>query len=332
MSRSGNSEKNLELSEVNRTDDVTRTDKKPNGDDNDSIKSIEPDYPFPKYVSFILGNEFCERYSFYGLRSILVLYLTYFIGFDEDNSTVIYHGFTVLAYLTPLLGGAIADGYLGKFKTILYLSILYEVGMIINAASAIPFGSYEEGEQRTYNGVACIIGLIIIGFGTGGIKPCVSSFGADQFKSDDVKNTSAFFDLFYWAVNAGSLISTFVSPLLRESTCGSLGTSDSCYFLAFAIPAVLMLVAIGVFLFGNRYYKKVPPSGRNIFWEVVCCIFWGAVRKVPEGAPSDHWLYGAYGKVDEWIIRDSTYWVWEGKKEKNRFFLRKKSLKKKTFL
>ena len=67
--------------------------------------------PFPKHVGFILGNKFCERYSYYGLRTILTLYLTYFIGYDENTSTVIYHTFAVLVYIWPLFGGMLADSY-----------------------------------------------------------------------------------------------------------------------------------------------------------------------------------------------------------------------------
>lgn len=238
-----------------------------------------------------------------------MLYCTYFIGFNEDTSTAIYHGFTVLAYLFPLFGGALADGYLGKFKTIFYLSIVYVIGMGIQAVAAIPFQD-SSVSFRTPNAILCIAGLIVIAIGTGGIKPCVSSFGGDQFESDDVKNTTLFFDMFYWCINAGSVISTFITPLLRQTTCGSLGTEDSCYFLSFAIPATLMCVAIALFLLGNRYYIKVPPSGRNIFWEVLKCIFLGAFRKIPADSPvQDHWLYGAYGSVDDWIIRDTTYLV-----------------------
>merc|ERR1719454_652360 len=123
-------------------------------------------------------------------------------------------------------------------------------------------------------------------------------------------NAATFFDLFYWSINAGSLLSTFLSPILRQMTCGSLGTADSCYFLAFVIPAALMMVAIMFFIFGNRYYKKVPPSGKNIFWEVCKAIAIGACRKIPKDSPvQDHWLYGAYGYVDDWIIRDSKYVV-----------------------
>ena len=110
--------------------------------------TLEKVYPFPKYIGFILGSEFCERYAYYGLRSILPLYLTYFIGFDEDSSTVIYHAFVTLSYLFALLGGAIADGYLGKFKTILYLSCIYAVGVIVQAAGALPFLTSEGQDFR----------------------------------------------------------------------------------------------------------------------------------------------------------------------------------------
>merc|ERR1719454_1440289 len=69
-----------------------------------------------------------------------------------------------------------------------------------------------------------------------------------------------------------------------------------------------MVIAILFFVFGNRYYKKVPPSGQNVFWEVCKCIWYGAFKDIPKDSPNqDHWLYGAYGKVDTWLIRDTTY-------------------------
>ena len=137
----------------------------------------------------------------------------------------------------------------------------------------------------------------------------MSSFGGDQFELDDEKNTATFFDVFYWAINAGSLISTFSSPIIRQMTCGAFGTKDSCYFLAFGIPALLMVVAVFMFVFGTKHYIQNPPSGQNIFWDCIRCIWYGAWNKVPENAPGDHWLYGAYGKVDDWLIRDTKYLV-----------------------
>ena len=269
----------------------------------------QPDYPFPMYVGFILGNEFCERYANTGLRAILTIFLFGFVGFDKDLSTVIYHLFEVMAYMMSLFGAALADGYWGKYKTILRLSIVYAIGMIVIAVSAIPF---DDGSStyRAVNAGLVATGLIVTSIGTGGIKPCVSSFGGDQFETDDVKGTSTFFDLFYWAINAGSLISLFVSPILRTTTCGSLGTEESCFFLAFVIPAGLFIVAIALFIFGDRYYKKKPPSGTNIFVDTLLTMWYGLWNKIPKDSPvQDHWLYGAYGKVDTWIIRDTTYLV-----------------------
>uniref|UniRef100_A0A915DAN0 Uncharacterized protein n=1 Tax=Ditylenchus dipsaci TaxID=166011 RepID=A0A915DAN0_9BILA len=100
--------------------------------------------------------------------------------------------------------------------------------------------------------------------GTGGIKPCVASFGGDQFEPYQEKMLSLFFSVFYFSINAGSMISTFVSPIFRSWPC--LG-QDSCYPLAFGVPAVLMVIATLAFMSGSYWYKKPPPQ-ENIFGEV----------------------------------------------------------------
>lgn len=71
--------------------------------------------PFPKPVFFILGNEFCERFCYYGMRAVLTLYFTDMLFMSEDKATVMYHTFTMLCYFTPVFGAVIADGWLGKF-------------------------------------------------------------------------------------------------------------------------------------------------------------------------------------------------------------------------
>lgn len=118
--------------------------------------------------------------------------------------------------------------------------------------------------------------------------------------------------MFYWSINAGSLISTILSPTLRRLDCGKLGTEDQCFFLPFVIPTCLMAIAILFFVIGTKYYTRVPPSGNNIFWDCLKCLFFGMFRKIPEEAKEkgfDHWLYGAYGKVPNWLIRDTKYLV-----------------------
>lgn len=92
--------------------------------------------------------------------------------------------------------------------------------------------------------VMTVIGLLLIAIGTGGIKPCVSAFGGDQFKlPQQARHLETFFSLFYFAINAGSLISTSLTPVLREDV-HCFGNND-CYSLAFGVPGALMIVAIG---------------------------------------------------------------------------------------
>lgn len=90
-----------------------------------------------------------------------------------------------------------------------------------------------------------IAGLLCIAIGSGGIKPCVSAFGGDQFKlPEQLKQLAAFFSVFYFAINAGSLISTFLTPILRaDMPC--FGDMD-CFPLAFGVPAALMSISIGI--------------------------------------------------------------------------------------
>lgn len=115
-----------------------------------------------------------------------------------------------------------------------------------------------------------ILGLCLIALGSGGIKPCVAAFGGDQFKlPEQAKQLATFFSLFYFAINSGSLISTSITPILRQDV--SCYEQDDCYSLAFGVPGVLMVVSIFIFIFGKFLYKINPPSG-NMFVLVSKCI------------------------------------------------------------
>ncbi|ALC48232.1 yin [Drosophila busckii] len=217
---------------------------------------------YPKAVAFIISNEFCERFNYYGMRAILVLYLTHKLGYDEETSTVLFHIFTMLVYIFPLLGALVADGFLGKYKTILYLSMVYCMGAMVVAFAAVPMEGMPV-KQVT------IAGLLLIAVGTGGIKPCVSAFGGDQFQlPEQAADLAKFFSLFYFAINAGSMLSTTVTPILRADV-HCFGDED-CYSLAFGIPAILMIVSILIFVAGKRRYKCFPPAGNIIFGVSQC--------------------------------------------------------------
>ena len=129
----------------------------------------------PRGIPYIIGNEAAERFSFYGMRTILVVFMTqYLIGANgqieamaADEAKGWYHLFVSAVYLTPLLGALLSDSLLGKYRTIILLSIIYTLGHFALAL------------DDTRLGLA--IGLGLIALGAGGIKPCVSAHVGDQF-------------------------------------------------------------------------------------------------------------------------------------------------------
>jgi len=155
----------------------------------------------------------------------------------------------------------------GKFRTIFYISIIYAIGQIVLTIGAVDLGS------SGLNMGLSFLGLGLIAFGTGGIKPCVVSFGAEQFQLPEQSNKiPLYFSLFYASINAGSLISTFLTPLLRNKKCDG---QDTCFPLAFGVPAALFLVAILAFLGGRvcNLYKMVMPE-ENVITKFFACIWY----------------------------------------------------------
>lgn len=169
--------------------------------------------------------------------AILVLYMKKKLLYTEDSATVLYHSFTMMVYFMCIFGGILSDVWFGKFKTIFLLSILYSIGSIVVSAGAIPVLGLPPN-------IALLVGLLLIAVGSGGIKPCVAAFGGDQFKMpEQAAQIATYFSLFYFSINSGSLISTSITPILREDV-HCFGDND-CYSLAFGVPAILMIVAIG---------------------------------------------------------------------------------------
>ncbi|XP_021037637.2 solute carrier family 15 member 1 [Mus caroli] len=265
-------------------------------------------FGYPLSIFFIVVNEFCERFSYYGMRALLVLYFRNFLGWDDDLSTAIYHTFVALCYLTPILGALIADSWLGKFKTIVSLSIVYTIGQAVISVSSI-----NDLTDHDHNGspdslpvhvALSMIGLALIALGTGGIKPCVSAFGGDQFEEGQEKQRNRFFSIFYLAINAGSLLSTIITPILRVQQCG-IHSQQACYPLAFGVPAALMAVALIVFVLGSGMYKKFQPQG-NIMGKVAKCIGFAIKNRFRHRSKAfpkrEHWLDWAKEKYDERLI------------------------------
>ncbi len=208
---------------------------------------------YPPQVKYIVGNEACERYSFYGMRSILTIFLVQYLAMSNEASTVVFHDFVSMCYLFPILGALISDKFWGKYKTILYLSIVYCVGHFYLAV-------FEHSQ------IGFSTGLALIALGSGGIKPCVSAHVGDQFKKGQENLLNKVFGLFYFMINFGAMFSTLITPW----TLDKYGPG-----WAFGIPGILMAVATVIFWMGRKHFVHVPPveespKGFNL-------MFWGCV-------------------------------------------------------
>ena len=226
----------------------------------------------PRQIPFIIGNEACERFSFYGMRNILVIFLADYLLTHEVPDPELrgalakahFHDFVVGVYAFPLLGGWLSDRYLGKYRTILYLSLVYVVGQ----ASLAFFVDTRWG----FFG-----GLFLVALGSGGIKPCVAAMVGDQFTKENRHLTTQVFAIFYWAINLGSLFASLFIPKLLKLYGPR---------VAFGIPAVLMLIATVIFWLGRKQFVNVPPTGPNP--HKFSSVLWTAVRGGWEAAKLKH--------------------------------------------
>lgn len=204
---------------------------------------------YPPQIKYIVGNEACERFSYYGMRSILVIFMIQYLMMQEHSAKGVYHLFISANYFLPLLGGYLADRFLGKYRTIIYLSIVYCLGHGVLAVWENQWGLYA--------------GLALIAFGAGGIKPCVSAHVGDQFNRSNSHLINKVYEIFYFSINFGSFFSTLLIPWILPNYGPS---------LAFGIPGILMALATVVFWMGRGQYVHVPPTGKeggSRFWEIL---------------------------------------------------------------
>ena len=200
---------------------------------------------WPRGVKYIIGNEGCERFSFYGMRAILQVHLTVLFaatGMLEnaagDSAQHMYHLFVAATYALPMVGAIISDRLLGKYNTILWLSMVYCLGHAVLAVGENSIGGMW-------------LGLALIAIGSGGIKPCVSAHVGDQFGKGNWHLVEKVFQGFYFIINFGSFFATLAIPWTRAA----FGPS-----IAFGIPGILMFIATVFFWMGRKDFVHVPPS------------------------------------------------------------------------
>ena len=210
---------------------------------------------FPRQIPYIVGNEACERFSFYGMVGILTLYVKNHLNQGGSTASEISHYFKFGVYFMPLFGAWLSDRVLGRYKTILYISFLYCAGHAVLALSDLT------NSVQTKLGLL-YFGLVLLSIGGGGIKPCVSAFVGDQFRPDQNHLLQKAYGMFYWSINFGSFFSFLLIPRIRD---------QYGYGWAFGVPGIAMGMATLIFWLGSRHYKHVPPTGGSggSFWEML---------------------------------------------------------------
>jgi POT family proton-dependent oligopeptide transporter len=211
----------------------------------------------PPGVPHIIGNEAAERFSFYGMKAVLAVFMVQYLhlmdsggtgSMNEAEATARVHLFNGAVYLMPFLGALLADIFLGKYKTIMLLSLVYCAGHAALACMGV-FGN---------SSAWLMAGLGLIALGSGGIKPCVSAHVGDQFGERNAHLLPQIFNWFYFSINIGAFVSMLLTPWLMEWYGPH---------WAFGVPGVLMAIATLLFWMGRHRFIHVPAGGMKFVKE-----------------------------------------------------------------
>lgn len=208
----------------------------------------------PGGIPYIISNEAAERFSFYGMKAALAIFLANYLGvlggsdLTQSQATSYVSYFTGAVYFTPLLGALIADTFFGKYRTIVTLSIVYCLGHLALAMMGV--GGVVQGWL--------LAGLGMIALGAGGIKPCVSAHVGDQFGKENLYLLPRIFNIFYFSINTGAVISNLLIPWILKWYGPH---------WAFGIPGVLMALATICFWMGRDKFVHIPAQGMSFLKE-----------------------------------------------------------------
>lgn len=194
--------------------------------------------------------------------------------------------------LTPLLGAFLADAYVGKFWTITIASIIYQIGMISLTTSAIvPQLRPPPGVEASGGQLAILyISIYLCALGSGGIRPCVVAFGAEQFDDSDPKqknSTWKYFNWYYFAMGVSMIVAVTVLVYIQDNVGWGWGLG---------VPTIFMFLSIISFLFGYHLYRNMDPSGSPFTRLVQVCV--SAYRKRKLDMVSDPWLLYQNEEID----------------------------------
>lgn len=206
----------------------------------------QPISTYPPGIPYIIANEAAERFSYYGMRAILVVFMTQYLTnadgkldtMPEQEAQGYFHLFVSAVYFTPIFGALISDGWLGKYRTIIGLSLIYCLGHFALAL------------DHTRTGL--LIGQSLIAVGSGGIKPCVSAHVGDQFGVNNQHLLGKVYSWFYFSINLGAFAAMMLIPWLLEHYGAAWG---------FGLPGILMVLATIAFWSGRYRFVHIRPQG-----------------------------------------------------------------------
>ncbi|PIA54969.1 hypothetical protein AQUCO_00800009v1 [Aquilegia coerulea] len=213
---------------------------------------------------YLIGAEILEQFAMLGATGNLITYLTDILHEPTATAAKNVNIFNGAVTLSPILGAFVADAYFGRFKTALLSSLIYVMGLVMLILSAwmVPL---------EFRPVPFFLSLYMIAIGNGGHKPCLQTFGADQFSEnnlEEIKAKSAFFNWWYFGIcfgaSAGMLIIFYVQDYIG-------------WVAGFVISAVAMAVGLVIFLLGKRSYRQHIPSGSPL--TRIMQVFAGAICK-----------------------------------------------------
>jgi proton-dependent oligopeptide transporter, POT family len=259
-----------------------------------------PSSEMPHGIPYIVGNEAAERFSYYGIISIIAIFLTGHLRdaagnlapMDEHQAREWQHNFMAATYLFPIFGAILSDWLFGKYRMIVAVQLLYCLGHAVLAFMDYPLLTGIDPRVMLFAGMA------LVAIGAGGIKPCVSAHVGDQFGSQNQHLMSKAFGWFYFSINFGSTASFLLMPwLLKTHGAG----------WAFGVPGVAMAIAALVFWLGRYKFVHVPPGGANFLRDAFSRESLSAIARV---IPVFCFL------IPFWALYDQTFstWVYQAQK------------------
>ncbi len=211
----------------------------------------------PKGLWVLFGTEMWERFNFYGMRTILTLFIVNALMMSEEQSSIIYGGFLGLCYLTPMLGGFIADKFLGNRLCIMMGGLLMATGQMLLFFSASIFSSDLE-LARTLLYIA--LGTIILG--NGFFKPNISSMVSNLYPKAERNKLDTAFTIFYLGINLGAFLGQLICPLIGDVVVDGV-RNIYAFKWGYLAASIAMVIGVLTFFFLKDKYV-VTPEGRPI--------------------------------------------------------------------